>query len=55
MKVGSLWEVISEVIMLPDTPDRHIWRFSSSSCYSAKSAYDVLLFGATGFEHWKHI
>jgi hypothetical protein len=30
-------------------------RGSSSGCYSAKSAYDVLLYGATGFEHWKRI
>jgi hypothetical protein len=30
----SLWEVISEVILLTDTPDGHmsIWRFSSSGC-----------------------
>jgi hypothetical protein len=51
----SLWEVISEVVMLSDIPDRHFWRFSSSGCYSAKLAYDVMLYGATGFEHWKRI
>jgi hypothetical protein len=46
---------ISEVALLPDIPDRHFWRFSSSGCYFAKSVYDVLLYGATGFEHWKRI
>jgi hypothetical protein len=44
----SLWEVISVVIMLPDSPDRHIWSFSNSGCYSAKWAFDVLLYIATG-------
>jgi hypothetical protein len=53
----NLAEAVSEVLLLPDTPDKHIWRFSSSGQYSAKSAYVMIFMGSITFEHcdliWK--
>jgi hypothetical protein len=53
----NLAEAVSEVLFLPDTPDKHIWRFSSSGQYSAKSAYGMIFMGSITFEHcdliWK--
>jgi hypothetical protein len=38
----DLWDILSLVQLNEDIPDRHIWRFSSSGQYTAKSAYDAL-------------
>jgi len=35
--------------------DRHIWRLDTSGCYSFKSAYTALFYGAVTFEPWHRL
>ena len=43
----ELWDVLEEVQLQQEgTPDKHLWRFSSTGIYTAKSAYDALFQGA---------
>ena len=51
----GLWDTLNSVQLFEDIPDKHIWRFSSSGLYTAKSAYDALFVGATYFEPAKRI
>lgn len=36
----SLWDLIMDFSLQPNVEDVHIWRFSPSGKYSAKSAYE---------------
>jgi hypothetical protein len=45
-----LFQQVEEVTLQPDVPDTHIWRFSSTGQYSAKSAYAALFQGVVCFE-----
>lgn len=38
------------MILQPDTPDVHVWRFISSGKFSTKSAYEALFYGSTFFD-----
>jgi hypothetical protein len=49
-----LWNLLSEV-QLTDGEDSFTWRWTSDGCYSAKSAYNLLQQGNTGFEGAKRI
>jgi hypothetical protein len=40
---------------LQGQPDKHIWRLSANSKYSAKSAYEVLLQGSSVFEAYDRV
>jgi len=51
----DLWDILNGVELNEEIPDRHIWRFSSSGKYSAKSAYDMLFQGAIPFEPFERI
>lgn len=45
----EVWDLLMEVDLQEGIPDRHIWRFSNSGEYSAKSAYEILFQGAVYF------
>jgi hypothetical protein len=52
----ELWDVLEEVQLQQEgTPDKHLWRFSSTGTYTAKSAYDALFQGATSFAPYERI
>jgi hypothetical protein len=51
----DLWDILNLVQLNEDIPDRHIWRFSSSGQYTAKSAYDALFQGAISFQPFERI
>ncbi|GJN04342.1 hypothetical protein PR202_ga21885 [Eleusine coracana subsp. coracana] len=51
----KLCDIIDQVELQPDTPDRHTWRFSTSGQYTAKSAYDTLFLGSVPFEPWERV
>lgn len=51
----SLCEAISNFSTQPRVPDRHFWRFSSSSQYSSKSAYELLFVESTSFAPYERI
>jgi hypothetical protein len=42
MEFLEIWGIISNLVLTPGTPDKHIWRLSSSGQYTSKSAYDAL-------------
>ncbi|XP_022684049.1 uncharacterized protein LOC111257920 [Setaria italica] len=42
----GLWDLLSERALQPEVEYSHIWRFSSSGKYSAKSAYEAMFIGA---------
>jgi hypothetical protein len=51
----GLWDLLAERVLQPDVEDSHIWCFSASGQYSAKSAYDALFIGAIHFQPGKRI
>lgn len=51
----NLWDILPEVELNEEIPDKHVWRFSASGSYSAKSAYDMLFQGAIIFEPYERI
>jgi hypothetical protein len=51
----GLWDILNGVELNEEIPDKHIWRFSFSGKYSAKSAYDTLFQGAIPFEPFERI
>jgi hypothetical protein len=50
-----LWDLIYDFQLQPDIEDSHIWRFSSSGQYSAKSAYESFFIGSTQFGPYERI
>ena len=51
----ALWDLLSNFVLHPDIEDTHVWKFSPSGKYSAKSAYESLFIGATSFRPWERI
>ena len=51
----ALWDLLSNVVLQPDVDDLHVWQFSSSGKYSAKSAYESMFIGAISFRPWERI
>jgi hypothetical protein len=49
----QLWDLLADFQLQPDIEDRHIWRFSASGQYSAKTAYEGFFLGATTFRYWE--
>lgn len=45
----QLWEVLIPFVINPSVPDKAIWPWCASGCYSATSAYHMLTLGATSF------
>jgi hypothetical protein len=50
-----MWDLLSEVVLQPDVDDSHVWKFSASGSYSAKSAYEGFFNGAVQFRPWERI
>jgi hypothetical protein len=55
MEYLVVWDLLQEVELQPDVPDKHIWRLSPTGVYSAGSAYDALFQGAVLFEPFERI
>jgi hypothetical protein len=55
MEFLEIWDIASNMVLTPETPDKHIWRLSSSGQYTSKSAYDALFEGAILFEPYQRI
>nr|XP_034601699.1 uncharacterized protein LOC117862274 [Setaria viridis]XP_034601700.1 uncharacterized protein LOC117862274 [Setaria viridis] len=55
MEYLALWDILEEVELQQDMPDKHIWRLSSSGGYIASSAYDALFQGAILFNPYERI
>jgi len=51
----ALWDLLSEVTLHSDIDDVHVWQLSTTGQYTAKSAYEALFIGATGFGPWERI
>jgi hypothetical protein len=51
----NLCHLIDEVPLQFGVEDKHIWRLSTSSKYSAKSAYNTLFQGSIPFNGWERI
>jgi len=51
----GLWDLLAERVLQPDVEDSHIWKFSASGQYSAKSAYDAMFIGAIHFQPCERI
>jgi hypothetical protein len=41
----KLWDLLLDLTLQPEVDDAHIWQFSSSGVYSAKSTYEGFLLG----------
>ena len=50
-----LWDLLSDVVLQPEIEDTHIWKFSASGRYSAKSAYEAMFIGGIQFRPWERI
>jgi len=50
-----LWESLYNFELEPDVEDVHIWQFSASGQYSAKSAYESFFLGSTQFGPYERI
>lgn len=50
-----LWDLLSDVVLQPEIEDTHIWQFSASGRYSAKSAYEAMFIGGIQFRPWERI
>jgi hypothetical protein len=44
-----------DLTLQPEVDDAHIWQFSSSGVYFAKSAYERFFIGAVQFGPWERI
>ena len=51
----NLWDLLYDFQLRPKVEDSHIWRFSSSGQYSAKSAYEGFFIGSTLFGPFERI
>jgi hypothetical protein len=51
----TLSEVIADFSLSDGVPDKHIWKFSPTGQYSAKSAYDMLFLGSTSFGAFERV
>lgn len=50
-----LWNAISDVVLQPNSEDKHIFSIASNGQYSACSAYKGFFTGSVGFEHYKMV
>jgi len=49
------WDILEGMVLQEGIPDGHIWRFSASGEYTAKSSYDALFEGALSFAPYERI
>jgi hypothetical protein len=47
----TIWDILEEIELRQDTPDKHIWRLSPIGAYTVSSAYDALYQGALCSAH----
>ena len=50
-----LWDILEEMVLIPDRDDIHYWKHTSSGHFSSKSAYRAFFTGAIAFEPWKRL
>jgi hypothetical protein len=50
-----LWNAISDVVLQPNSEEKHIFSIASNGQYSASSAYNGFFTGSVGFEHYKMV
>jgi hypothetical protein len=50
-----LWNAITDVVLQPNSEDKHIFSIASNGQYSASSAYKGFFTGSVGFEHYKMV
>jgi hypothetical protein len=50
-----LWNAITDVVLQPNSKDKHIFSIASNGQYSASSAYKDFFTGSIGFEHYKMV
>jgi hypothetical protein len=55
MEYLAVWDLLQEVELQPDVPDKHIWRLSPTGVHSDGSAYDALFQGAVLFEPFERL
>ena len=51
----KFWDLLLDLTLQPEVDHDHIWQFSSSGVYSAKSAYEGFFIGAVQFGLWERI
>jgi hypothetical protein len=51
----DLWGLLAEVVLQPEIEDSHIWQFTQTGQYSAKSAYEAMFIGLVQFNPWERI
>ena len=54
-EILKLWDLLLDLTLQPEVDHAHIWQFSSSGVYSAKSAYEGFFIGAVQFGPWGRI
>ncbi|WVZ63220.1 hypothetical protein U9M48_012865 [Paspalum notatum var. saurae] len=50
-----IWDLVDDMVLQQDVPDKHLWKLTQSGDYSSKSAYSAFFFGVVGFSGWKRI
>ena len=50
-----LWNAIADVVLQPNSEDKHIFSIASNGQYSACSAHKGFFTGSVGFEHYKMV
>jgi hypothetical protein len=50
-----IWDLVEGTVLQLDTPDKHVWRLSSTRCYNIKSAYNKMFVDTIKFSPWKRI
>ncbi|WVZ70115.1 hypothetical protein U9M48_018809 [Paspalum notatum var. saurae] len=51
----KIWEMVDGMSLQPDIADQRFWKFTRSSLYTSKSAYNAFFFGAIKFGPWKRV
>jgi hypothetical protein len=50
-----VWDMVDEIILHPEIPDRYIWKLTNDGSYSSKSAYAAFFLGSIKFGSWRRI
>ncbi|WVZ90185.1 LOW QUALITY PROTEIN: hypothetical protein U9M48_036512, partial [Paspalum notatum var. saurae] len=50
-----VWDLVDDIVLQHDVPDKHLWKLTQSRVYSSKSAYSAFFLGSVGLSGWKRI